>query len=118
MSSTQPRDVSGQRVQRMTAAALLEKKRAGEAITALTAYDYPSARLMDEAGIDLLLVGDSLGMTVLGYENTLPVTMDEMLHHTRAVARSRAACLSSCGHAVWVVPRVRRRRPCATRCAL
>jgi 3-methyl-2-oxobutanoate hydroxymethyltransferase len=71
----------------MTAAALLEKKRAGEPITALTAYDYPSARLVDEAGIDLLLVGDSLGMTVLGYENTLPVTMDEMLHHTRAVAR-------------------------------
>ncbi len=87
MSSTQPRDVSGQRVPRMTAAALLEKKRAGEPITALTAYDYPSARLVDEAGIDLLLVGDSLGMTVLGYENTLPVTMDEMLHHTRAVAR-------------------------------
>jgi 3-methyl-2-oxobutanoate hydroxymethyltransferase len=71
----------------MTAAALLEKKRAGEPIAALTAYDYPSGRLVDEAGIDLVLVGDSLGMTVLGYENTLPVTMDEMLHHTRAVAR-------------------------------
>jgi len=88
MSLTQPRNDSGQqRVPRMTAAALLEKKRAGEPITALTAFDYPSARLVDEAGIDLVLVGDSLGMTVLGYDNTLPVTMDEMLHHTRAVAR-------------------------------
>jgi len=56
-------------------------------ITCLTAYDYPTARLLDEAGVDILLVGDSLGMVVLGYENTLPVTMEEMLHHTRAVRR-------------------------------
>jgi 3-methyl-2-oxobutanoate hydroxymethyltransferase len=56
-------------------------------ITCLTAYDYPSARLLDEAGIDILLVGDSLGMVVLGYDNTLPVTMDEILHHVRAVRR-------------------------------
>ncbi len=75
------------RAHRMTAAGLLEKKRAGIPISALTAYDYPSGRLVDEAGIDLVLVGDSLGMTVLGYETTLPVTMEEMLHHTRAVAR-------------------------------
>jgi 3-methyl-2-oxobutanoate hydroxymethyltransferase len=75
------------RASRMTVAGLLEKKRAGQPITALTAYDYPSARLLDEAGIDLVLVGDSLGMTVLGYETTLPVTMDEMLHHTRAASR-------------------------------
>ena len=88
MSLTQPRNDSSQpRVSRLTAAALLEKKHAGEPITALTAYDYPSARLVDEAGIDVVLVGDSLGMTVLGYDSTLPVTMDEMLHHTRAVAR-------------------------------
>ena len=56
-------------------------------IVCLTAYDYPTARLVDEAGVDIVLVGDSLGMVVLGYENTLPLTVDEMLHHTRAVRR-------------------------------
>ncbi len=56
-------------------------------IVCLTAYDFPTARLLDEAGVDVVLVGDSLGMVVLGYENTLPVTVDEMLHHTRAVRR-------------------------------
>ena len=75
-------------VPRVTADALLQKKLAGHPITAITAYDYPTARLVDEAGIDMVLVGDSLGMVVLGYENTLPVTLDEMLHHTRAVARA------------------------------
>lgn len=59
----------------------------GKKITMLTAYDYPVALLEDKAGIEIILVGDSLGMTVLGYENTLPVTMEEMIHHTKAVTR-------------------------------
>ena len=70
-----------------TMPALAEMKRQGKAISALTAYDYATSRLTDEAGIDLILVGDSLAMVVMGHENTLAVTVDEMLHHTRAVRR-------------------------------
>ena len=66
---------------------LLRAKAAGRRISALTAYDYPMARLLDEAGVDVILVGDSLGMVVLGYEDTVPVTMEDMLHHVRAAAR-------------------------------
>ncbi len=72
---------------KITASTLLDKKQRHELITCLTAYDYASARLVDEAGIDMVLVGDSLAMVMLGYENTLPVTVQEMLHHTRAVRR-------------------------------
>src|SRR3989442_12924926 len=62
-------------------------------ITCLTAYDYPTARLLDEAGVEVILVGDSLGMVVLGQETTLAVTIDEMLHHTRAVRRGTRRAL-------------------------
>jgi 3-methyl-2-oxobutanoate hydroxymethyltransferase len=72
---------------KITVASLSEKKLQHEPITCLTAYDYSSARLVDEAGIDIVLVGDSLAMTMLGHENTLSVTVDEMLHHVRAVRR-------------------------------
>ena len=63
------------------------KRKKGERLAMLTAYDYPSARLVAEAGVDLILVGDSLGMVVLGYDSTLPVTVDDMVHHTRAARR-------------------------------
>ncbi len=68
-------------------------KREGKKIVMLTAYDYPMALLEDRAGIEIILVGDSLGMTVLGYENTIPVTMEEMIHHTKAVTRGAKVAL-------------------------
>src|SRR3990170_6012508 len=67
---------------------LLKKKTEKKKITMLTAYDYPFARIVDEAGLDAILVGDSLGMVVQGLENTLPVTMDEMIYHTKMVTRA------------------------------
>ena len=72
---------------RITTTQIREMKKKGEKIAMVTAYDYPIAKLADEAGIPILLVGDSLGMVVLGYESTIPVTMDEMIHHTKAVVR-------------------------------
>jgi 3-methyl-2-oxobutanoate hydroxymethyltransferase len=79
---------AGVPITKVTMPALAEMKRQGKPISALTAYDYPTSRLADEAGIDLVLVGDSLAMVVLGHENTLAITVDEMLHHTRAVRRA------------------------------
>lgn len=72
---------------KVTIAELQAKKAAGKKITMMTAYDYPGARLVDQAGIDIALVGDSLGMVVLGYDSTVPVTMDDMIHHSKAVKR-------------------------------
>ena len=72
---------------KVTTLAFRQKKSRGERITMLTAYDYPTAYAMDQVGVDSILVGDSLGMVVLGYETTLPVTMEDMLHHCRAVGR-------------------------------
>ena len=72
---------------RLTIRQLLKKAEQGGKLTMITAYDYPTAQLVDEAGIDMILVGDSLGMVVLGYEDTLPVTMDDMVRHTQAVVR-------------------------------
>jgi 3-methyl-2-oxobutanoate hydroxymethyltransferase len=78
---------------KVTTASLREQKLHREPITCLTAYDYSTARLVDEAGIDIVLVGDSLAQAMLGYENTLSVTMDEMLHHVKAVRRAVKSAL-------------------------
>ena len=78
----------------------------GRKLAMLTAYDYPQARLLDEAGVDVILVGDSLGMVVLGYPDTTLVTMDDMLHHTRAVARgvTRAVIVADLPFASYDTP--------------
>ena len=71
-----------------TVSTLMQQKQSGDKITMLTAYDYPTAKIIDECGVNAILIGDSLGMVMLGYENTLPVTMEDMIHHTAAVSRA------------------------------
>lgn len=78
---------------RITISQVKEMKEKGERIPMLTAYDYATAKMVDEAGLPLILVGDSLGMVILGYESTIPVTIDEMIHHTRAVVRGTKRAL-------------------------
>ncbi len=74
---------------KVTKSTLIEMKKKGEKIAAITSYDFLSTKILDAAGVDFILVGDSLGMVVLGYENTLPVTVDEMIHHLKAVTRAK-----------------------------
>lgn len=81
-------DFDTEAVSKITVPLILDRKLRGERITSLTAYDYPTARLVDEAGIDIILVGDSVAETVLGYNSTVPVTVEEMLHHLKAVRRA------------------------------
>ena len=78
---------------KITAPAIVALKRKGEPITVVTAYDFPTARYADQSGVEILLVGDSVGTVMLGYESTLPVTMEDMLHHVRAVARAKPSAL-------------------------
>ncbi len=90
----------------MTPADLINVKRSGEKLAVLTAYDYPTARLLDESGIDVILVGDSLGMVVLGFPDTTHVTIEHMLHHTAAVARGvqRALVVADLPFASYTTP--------------
>jgi 3-methyl-2-oxobutanoate hydroxymethyltransferase len=78
---------------KITAPAVVALKRKGEPITVVTAYDFPTARFADQAGVEILLVGDSVGTVLLGYESTLPVTMEDMLHHVRAVTRAKPSAM-------------------------
>lgn len=88
MSTISPVSISAPDRKKVTTRTLQQKKEHSEPISVLTAYDYPTALAMDQAGVDTILVGDSLGMVVLGYPTTLSVTMEDMLHHCKAVARA------------------------------
>ena len=113
-AQTQPQATNGGKpVRRVTLSDIAKMHAEGVRIPMLTAYDYPTARVVDEAGVPLILVGDSLGMVMLGYEETVRVSMEEMLHHTKAVVRGtrrilpgpiriwRPACLGSSSSPVW-----------------
>jgi 3-methyl-2-oxobutanoate hydroxymethyltransferase len=92
MSLTTPRSAEpDSRAPKVTVQTLRESKRLGRRLATMTAYDFPTARIVDQAGIDLVLVGDSLGMAVLGHEDTLSVTLDDMIHHARAVRRGTSS---------------------------
>ena len=97
--------------QKVTVPGIIEAKTTGRRIVALTAYDFPFARIADQAGVDLILIGDSLGMVVQGFDTTLPVTMDEVVYHTRMVARARrralivAVILVVAANWIWLVLR-------------
>jgi len=93
MSVIQSPTSSAEERKKVTVRLIQAMKTRHEPISMLTAYDYPTAVVMDQAGLDIILVGDSLGMVVLGYENTLPVTMDDMIHHCKAVARGAKVAL-------------------------
>jgi len=80
-------------MKKVTILDLQKIKDSGEKITMLTAYDYPTARMLDEAGVDILLIGDSVGNVMMGYENTLPVTVDDIIYHTKAVVKARKKAL-------------------------
>ena len=86
-------DPAFEAVSKITVPHILDRKLRGEKITCLTAYDYPTARLVEEAGIDVILVGDSVGEVVLGYDSTISVTVEEILHHLRAVRRASCRAL-------------------------
>ncbi len=92
MSGEAKLGVGGPRA-KITAPAVVALKRKGEPITVVTAYDFPTARFADQAGVEILLVGDSVGTVLLGYDSTLPVTLDDMLHHTRAVTRAKTSAM-------------------------
>jgi Ketopantoate hydroxymethyltransferase len=94
-----------ERPEKVSAPSLLSSKKRGERLVCLTAYDYPTARIVDEAGIDVILVGDSLGNVVLGYGNTVPVTLEEILIHLKAVRRAvqRALLVPTCPTAHFIL---------------
>ncbi|MBN2072115.1 MAG: 3-methyl-2-oxobutanoate hydroxymethyltransferase [Candidatus Krumholzibacteriota bacterium] len=80
-------------IKKVTKSTIMKMKKTGDKIAAITSYDFLTTRLIDETGIDLILVGDSLGMVIMGYENTIPVTMEEIIHHLKAVSRARPKAL-------------------------